>query len=168
MPPMPKAKYPQAGPEKGPVVLEFFVKDIEKDVWVCQVIVSDEKDSADAGEPKRCSVEFSATSDVNKGTRAFNLKRHVQRFHPNKWKAFEEKLSKEAQKKAEKSGQSGAGPSRQTNLSKFFISDKITLTMTKAILVDSIVRDQLYTHFFLISSLFIIIFFIIIFYTHFL
>lgn len=43
------------------------MQDIEKDAWVCQVVV--EEDPED--EPKRCLAAFQATSDLNKGTKDF-------------------------------------------------------------------------------------------------
>ena len=124
------------GPDKGSFVNNFFLKDIERDVWVCQVVIK--QDSEGQAGTKKCLAEFHATTNVQKGTRAFNLKRHVKRLHPLQWTQMEEK---QAKAEANKVRPNLAGPSiLQTNLKAFFKSDKITITMTKDILVDSIVR----------------------------
>lgn len=132
--------------DKIPVATDFFLKDLEKDVWICQIIVDDQETEEEEG-PKRCQTEIKATEDVSeKGTRAFNLKRHIQRAHRDVWNDWEKKLkAQELQKSKSRlpaqghSRSSSAGP-RQSSMTAFFQSNKVTITMTPAIFKDSIIR----------------------------
>lgn len=121
-------------------------QDIESGKWICQLSVpSKTPDGADA-EPKICGEGVTTSADINLGTRAFNLMRHVRRFHPQEHKKLEEKQEesrKEVQKKkglsvSKTSGSSGTG---QRPITSFGVTcDKIVIHMTKEVLIDSIVR----------------------------
>ena len=82
------------GEKKIPVVTDFFLKDLEKDVWVCQVKTGDNA----KGEPQRCLCKLSVSADSHKGTRAYNRKRHIRRSHMDVWDEWQQ-AEKEAEKR---------------------------------------------------------------------
>ena len=69
-------------------VMDFFTEDVTKEVWTCNVLVGDQ-------EAKRpCGSTFSyGDKNLNKGNMS-NLKRHLNRYHPNELKETEEKEKK--------------------------------------------------------------------------
>ena len=126
-----------AARDKIPVATDFFLKDSEKDAWICQIVIEETEEVL-----QRCHAEIKATDDVSqKGTRAFNLKRHIQRAHREEFSDWEKKLkAQELQKKASGPSRSSAAAPRQTSLSAFYQSDKVTISMTPAIFKDFIVK----------------------------
>lgn len=135
-----------AGPSSLAEVDRYFVRDTEKNAWVCQVIVSSSKE----GEPVRCGEKLSISKDVNIGTQAYNRKRHILRRHPEERKELEradkERAAKEKGKKqlGRPVSSSAAGSTSgggQKTISSFYLSNKVTVTMTKETYIDCIVRQ---------------------------
>ena len=135
------------GEKKIPVVTDFFLKDLEKDVWVCQVKTGDNAE----GEPQRCLCKLSVSADSHKGTRAYNRKRHIRRSHMDVWDEWQQ-AEKEAEKRKALARKASHGlstlsaaagatlPSKQSTIKSFYTSDKVTVRMTKDIMKDAIVR----------------------------
>jgi hypothetical protein len=124
-------------------VMDFFTEDVTKEVWTCNVLVGDQ-------EAKRpCGSTFSyGDKNLNKGNRMSNLKRHLNRYHPNELKETEEKEKKQRQ------AMSPGFPTitRQTSVTQFFESEEITIPMTAAKLkkgiVISVARDGISLRYF--------------------
>ncbi|KAM9307836.1 uncharacterized protein PAF06_011978 [Gastrophryne carolinensis] len=102
----------------------------------------------DPDENKCCEVKISAFSgtDKNAPTRASNLKRHLQRFHPEVYKTVSEKDMKSNEPVASStSSQANEQRTSQTTLGRYFVSDKVTVTMTvetfKKQIIELVVKD---------------------------
>lgn len=75
-----------AGPSaSGHPADKYFLKDNERNAWICQIVVGTTKD----GEPMRCGEKLSVAKDSNLGTQAYNRKRHVLRRHPEERKELD-------------------------------------------------------------------------------
>ncbi|KAM9330121.1 LOW QUALITY PROTEIN: uncharacterized protein PAF06_009560 [Gastrophryne carolinensis] len=99
----------------------------------------------------QCISSFSGP-DKNAPTRASNLKRHLQRFHPKVLEAVNEKDSNEkiASTSVTKNVQKSTG--EQSQIRKFFISDKVTISMTpekfKHHIIEMVVKNSVPLSFF--------------------
>ncbi|KAM9301722.1 LOW QUALITY PROTEIN: uncharacterized protein PAF06_014937 [Gastrophryne carolinensis] len=129
-------------------VYEHFALSSDGKHYVCQCIRKD-----DDGE-KQCDAKISSFSgpDKNAPTRASNLKRHLQRFHPKVLEAVNEKDSNEniASTSVTKNVQKSTG--EQSQIRKFFISDKVTISMTpekfKHHIIEMVVKNSVPLSFF--------------------
>jgi hypothetical protein len=139
--------------KKNLVLLDFFKEDQDKLAWVCQVIVdrSPGPDTVRASsstsdeDVKRCGAKISrgkGNVDLTKGTRAGNLRRHLQRNHPAEYKNLEKEENKKVNnnKSVPVAVATHSGAAKQTNLKHFYMSDKLTLTMKSEVFVDLLVR----------------------------
>ncbi|XP_044134821.1 AP-4 complex subunit mu-1 isoform X1 [Bufo gargarizans] len=123
-------------------VYEHFASSSDGKHYVCQCIRKD-----DDGE-KQCDAKISSFSGPGKNapTRASNLKRHLQRFHPKVLEAVNEKDGNEniASTSGTKNVQKSTG--EQSQIRKFFISDKVTITMTpekfKHHIIEMVVKNS--------------------------
>lgn len=120
--------------------------------YQCQCVVGD-----DDGE-KVCDAKFSSfTGEKNRNTpsRASNLKRHLQRFHPKVFEAVLEKDNTSIPSTSAKKDQKSSG---DQTLSKFFTTDKITITMTpekfKRHISEMVVKNSVPVSFFFTTSIF--------------
>ncbi|KAM9329115.1 LOW QUALITY PROTEIN: uncharacterized protein PAF06_019636 [Gastrophryne carolinensis] len=121
-------------------VYEHFALSSDGKHYVCQCIRKD-----DDGE-KQCDAKISSFSgpDKNAPTRASNLKRH--RFHPKVLEAVNEKDSNEniASTSVTKNVQKSTG--EQSQIREFFISDKVTISMTpekfKHHIIEMVVKNS--------------------------
>ena len=115
-------------------VFEYFSLTEDSKNYVCQCSV----DASD--DEKFCESKISAYSGANKNapTRASNLKRHLQRFHP---KIYEEvnKIDKVSSVASHSSASTSTSTDKQTSLTKFISTNKITITMTAEIFCQSII-----------------------------
>ena len=88
----PEKKKPQDSP-----IFNYFKEDKEKGEngsWICQAVVG--KGAAEDGEDILCGVAVAKGGDnTTKGTRVGNLKRHLERCHPE----ILEELEKNEKKK---------------------------------------------------------------------
>ncbi|KAM5158321.1 LOW QUALITY PROTEIN: uncharacterized protein ACMZJ9_009610 [Mantella aurantiaca] len=116
--------------------------------YVCQCIRKDYD-----GE-KQCDAKISSFGgpDKNAPTRASNLKRHLQHFHPKVLEALNEKDSNEniASTSVTKNVQKSTG--EQSQIRKFFIPDKVTISMTpekfKQHIIEMVVKNSVPLSFF--------------------
>ncbi|KAM9308920.1 LOW QUALITY PROTEIN: uncharacterized protein PAF06_013141 [Gastrophryne carolinensis] len=129
-------------------VYEHFALSSDGKHYVCQCIRKD-----DDGE-KQCDAKISSFSgpDKNAPTRASNLKRHLQRLHPKVLEAVNEKDINEniASTSVTKNVQKSTG--EQSQIRKFFISDKVTISMTpekfKHHIIEMVVKNSVPLSFF--------------------
>ena len=117
-------------------VFEYFALTSDFKHYVCQCPCIKSKDDGVI-----CNVKISGsgggTSKGHTPTRASNLKRHLERYHPDIFKRVQEKdKASSAKATASTSGKQPAIAS----LSNFFISDKVTVTMTPDEFKRNIVR----------------------------
>ncbi|KAM4045437.1 LOW QUALITY PROTEIN: uncharacterized protein ACNLHF_009274 [Anomaloglossus baeobatrachus] len=95
--------------------------------YVCQCMTND------PDENKCCEAKMSAYSgkDKNAPTRASNLKRHLQSFHPEVLKAVDEKDCTQTNEPVpSSSSQAKEQRTLQPSVVRYFVSDKVTVTMT--------------------------------------
>ncbi|XP_073521308.1 protein MIS12 homolog isoform X1 [Phyllobates terribilis] len=124
-------------------VFEHFTVTQDKKHFVCQCMTSDPE------ENKCCDVKISAYSGSAKNapTRASNLKRHLQRFHPEVFHAVTEKDNRRTKKPEPSTSRQAKEEERasQTSVRRYFVSDKVTVTMTadvfKRQLIELVVKD---------------------------
>ncbi|KAM4028644.1 uncharacterized protein ACNLHF_023936 [Anomaloglossus baeobatrachus] len=103
----------------------------------------------DPDENKCCEAKISAYSgkDKNAPTRASNLKRHLQRFHPEVLKAVDEKDCTQTKEPVpSSSSQTEEQRTLQPSVARYFVSDKVTVTMTvdtfKKQIIELVVKDS--------------------------
>ena len=94
----PEKKKPQDSP-----IFNYFKEDKEKGEngsWICQAVVG--KGAAEDGEDILCGVAVAKGGDnTTKGTRVGNLKRHLERCHPEileSWKRTSKRASHSQEK----------------------------------------------------------------------
>ncbi|KAM5125247.1 LOW QUALITY PROTEIN: uncharacterized protein ACMZJ9_022334 [Mantella aurantiaca] len=103
---------------------------------------------------KQCDAKIISFGgpDKNAPTRASHLKRHLQRFHPKVLEALNEKDSNEniASTSVTKNVQKSTG--EQSQIRKFFIPDKVTISMTpekfKQHIIEMVVKNSVPLSFF--------------------
>ncbi|KAM3921449.1 uncharacterized protein RB166_010830 [Leptodactylus fuscus] len=124
-------------------VFEHFTITQDRKHYVCQCITND------PGENKCCEAKISAYSgkDKNAPTRASNLKRHLQRFHPEVLKAVDEKDCIQTNEPVpSSSSQTKEQRTLQPSVARYFVSDKVTVTMTvhtfKKQIIELVVKDS--------------------------
>ena len=142
--------------EREDPVMDFFKSD--GSAMVCQVNIDkgyvSSKDDANSSPTASniCGSKFAFPQHGEKdsGTRVGNLKKHLNRFHPNE---FEVVKKREQERNAASSGsnsnkklKSNQPSSTQKKMTGFFKSDKIVITHTresyKATIVDRVVKSS--------------------------
>ncbi|KAM4018767.1 LOW QUALITY PROTEIN: uncharacterized protein ACNLHF_008010 [Anomaloglossus baeobatrachus] len=123
-------------------VFEHFTITQHRKHYVCQCMTND------PDENKCCEAKMSAYSgkDKNAPTRASNLKRHLQRFHPEVLKAVDEDCIQTNEPVPSSSSQTKEQRTLQPSVARYFVSDKVTVTMTvdtfKKQIIELVVKDS--------------------------
>ncbi|KAM4031892.1 uncharacterized protein ACNLHF_019269 [Anomaloglossus baeobatrachus] len=123
-------------------VFEHFTITQDRKHYVCQCMTND------PDENKCCEAKMSAYSgkDKNAPTRASNLKRHLQRFNPEVLKAVDEKDCIQTNEPVpSSSSQIKEQRTLQLSVARYFVSDKVTVTMTVDTfkqIIELVVKDS--------------------------
>lgn len=130
-------------------VFEHFTITEDGKHYQCQCLLSD-----DDGE-KVCDAKLSSFtgSEKNSPSRASNLKRHLQRFHPAVLEAVLKKdKSTNITSSASTSAKRAISGGEQTQITKFIKTDKLTVTMTsekfKKHIIEMVVNNSTPVSFF--------------------
>ena len=136
-------------PKKTPVrssVFEHFTVTTDNKHFECQCVIEDDF------EKKNCESRISAYcgTDKNRPTRASNLKRHLERFHPEISNKVTEKdkaaaITQQASAATASTSSVCGARGKEPKLTKFLSPDKITATMTaekfRKCIIDLVVHN---------------------------